>query len=108
MLILIKINILEIIRLSKIDKKFYSNDKDIKVLDEDFKIGTEVNEIILQKIIDSDIAIFLLGTLLAFSTLILPNVGINFFGINLEDLPFIFASLFFLIFFLNQKSFYHE
>ena len=58
-----------------------------------------------KKIIDSDIAIFLLGTLLASSTLILPNVGINFFGINLEDLPFIFASLFFLIFFLNQKKF---
>ena len=58
-----------------------------------------------KKIIDSDIVVFALGIFLAISTLILPNVGINFFGINLEDIPFILILFFLIIFQLVEKKF---
>ena len=58
-----------------------------------------------KKIIDSDIVVFGLGIFLAISTLILPNVGINFFGINIEDIPFILVLLFLIVFQLIQKKF---
>ena len=44
------------------------------------------------------------GTLLALSTLILPNFGLDLFGLNFEDLPFIFVFIFlFLHFIINQS-----
>jgi len=42
--------------------------------------------------------------MLGVSTLIIPNIGLNFFGINFEDLPFIFIFILLLIHFIINKS----
>ena len=57
-----------------------------------------------KKILNSDKFIFILGFLIAFSTLILPNFGLGIFGINFEDLPFLIIICFLISHLLINKS----
>ena len=49
----------------------------------------------------------ILGTLLSISLLIPPNFGLNFNGINLEDIP-LFVTLLFLIYENVNKKYYQQ
>ena len=54
--------------------------------------------------ISNNTTTLLLGLLIAFSTLIIPNIGLGFLGINYEDLPFLLLLSYLLVFYLKTKK----